>query len=167
MGWGWKGPLQVTLPNPNCVSYTVSQMGYALVKWLGNGGCCQRRFPDGWDSPRAALGKETAETGVLGENKPRPLPCSKEGAGQTWAQCFNSSAGSYKGLPVSEARWLKKCRGKQRQQATKQPGGRTESVNKSNISLPYHVSGTVLPHNPIYFTKEVQRGNQAHCHFLL
>ena len=106
---------RLTLPNPSCVTYTVSQLGYALLKWLGNRGLLPTLcFPDGWDSPWAAPGKETAETGVSGQNKPRPLPC----------------------LPISEAGWWKKCRGKQRQQATKQPGGRSDSANKS--SSPYH-----------------------------
>lgn len=62
-------------------------------------------------------------------------------------------------------RVIKKCREKQRQQATKQPGGRTESVNQSHFSLPYCASGTVLWHNPIYFTKEVQRRIQPHLSF--
>lgn len=43
----------------------------------------------------------------------------------------HSSAGWHEGLPISEVWWLKKCGVKRRQQATKQPGGRMESVNKS------------------------------------
>jgi len=137
ISWGWKGPLQVILPNPNCVSYIIAQIGYALVKWLGNRGLLPTIcFPDGRDSPWAVSGKEAAKTGVSGQNQPRPLPCPEAGARQAWAPGFDSSARLYKGLPISEAGGLKKCREKQRHQATKQPGGRIESEHKS--TSPYH-----------------------------
>lgn len=129
----------------SCPTPTVFQTQFLrqVMLWLNElerGCCCQRCVSRmaGTAPELSPWGTETAGTGVSGQNKPRPLPCPKAGPRQTWAWCFGSKDGLHKGLPISEAGWLKKCREKQRQQATKQPGGRTESMNKST-SL-YHTA---------------------------
>lgn len=121
-------------------------------------------------APEQFLGRRMLKQEIQSRTKPRPLPCAKAGARQRWARCFGSSAGWYEGLRIFEVGWLKKCRVKQRQQATKQPGGRMESVNKSTspyilcfrnstLTQPYlfHKGGTKRDSTSLSFSPLTQR----------
>lgn len=118
-------------------------------------------FPDSQDRSWIVPGKEKAETGDSGQNKHRPLPCAKAGARQRWTLCFNSPAGWYEGLPISEVRWLKKCGVKQRQQATKRPGGRMESVNKSTSPYTLCFRNSTLTQPYLFHKRNTKRDSTS------